>query len=111
MRRVFEDDQPPDGAILARIADLLYEQALVPLEKVCGELTLQSRIYGDDAIEFLENFSHEFGVDMKSFEMKKHFETEGWLCDFILSGFKNKKYVDISVADLIRIAKSKRWDM
>lgn len=43
-------------------------------------------IWGDDAVEFIENFGGNFNVDISEFDFNKYFKPEG---DMILSSIVN----------------------
>lgn len=62
-------------------------------------------ITGDDAIDFIEEFSEEFNVDIQLFEYEKYFKPEG---NSIFSLFNNtpSKQYDLKIVDLINAVKS-----
>jgi len=69
-------------------------------------------ITGDDAIDFIEEFAHEFNVDITSFDYSKHFGGEGVnMFDVISRLFFREKHVihaDMplrKLADAIKIRK------
>src|SRR5512146_2260628 len=74
----------------------------------CVDLSLESRLEceGDDARDLLENFGKEFGVDLGLlYEFwDRHFNSEG------MSGGTSRNWlVPITVADMVRAARTKRW--
>jgi len=59
---------------------------------------------GDDATNFMETFADEFSVDLKDFEIRRYFGSEGsWLPNFW------KKQQTITVRDLADAAKNGTW--
>jgi acyl carrier protein len=68
------------------------------------------RLDGADAVELLEKFAKQFGVDMSACQLTRHFGPESsdplrWLW-FVIS---RKRWVPITVADLVRSAQNRRW--
>lgn len=68
--------------------------------------TLQEdlNIWGDDAVEFLEEFSNRFGVDISEFDFDKYFKSEGdpilqTIIRLIKRG-KTPKYTPLTLGDL-----------
>jgi hypothetical protein len=58
--------------------------------------SLQSdlNIYGMDAVEFIIDFGHKFGVDVSSFDAEKYFKPEGY-------GVPDKDYPKLTIGDLL----------
>ena len=66
---------PEDEAVI----DFVCERRLVPREQVSADTSLSwdLGLDGDEAIEFLEEYSERFSVDVSQFEFSKHFGGEG----------------------------------
>lgn len=61
-------------------------------------------IWGDDAVEFIENFGKNFDVDISEFDFSKYFKSEG---DIILTSVvnlfrktKSQKFTSLTLGDL-----------
>jgi hypothetical protein len=67
---------------------------------------------GDDAAEFLEEFSRRFGVELAGLEFHKHFGAEGcnplWLL-FPPAWLEDHGNYPVTVDHLVRVAEVKRW--
>lgn len=81
-------------------------------------------IDGDDAVDFFQEFRDEFGVDLSSLELSRHFGPEGlplwapllpfvWLVNAMHSGRHKQKLglAPISVMDLIDAAARGKWEL
>ncbi len=88
-----------------RIVALVCDRMGVKNGSVGPENSLQqSGMDGDDAVEFMSRFAEEFGVDMKSFNIRRHFGAEGlWLPGLW------KKQIPITISDLVAVARSGVW--
>ena len=59
---------------------------------------------GDDAVSFMTEFAEKFHVDMRHFDSKKHFGSEGiWPAGLWI------KQIPITIADLVEAARSGVW--
>ncbi len=96
-----------------------YEQWVIKLmAEVAGlprdGISIDSRvyhdlgIYGDDAREFLLEYSEAFEVDMSAFQFANYFPGEPHLLNLLLPG-SDSKFVPITVRDLVESAKQKKW--
>jgi hypothetical protein len=72
---------------------------------------------GDDALEFFENFSQEFQVDLSNFHFGKYFGTEASFNPLLLLTIGSiifnepkQKLETITVKDLITAAIAKKWE-
>ncbi len=58
-------------------------------------------LYGEEAYDFLIRFSQKFSVDILNFNFSRHFPPEiDIISHTIFNLFKNKKYLDLTIADL-----------
>lgn len=69
---------------------------------------------GDDAIEFMEAFSHDFSVDMSEFSLRDYFGPEAGfnpICYAYWMLFERDKLrsTPITIADLIKAAQNGKW--
>jgi len=67
-------------------------------------------IWGDDAVEFIENFGKNFDVDISEFDFSKYFKPEG---DIILTSVvnlfrktKSQKFTPLTLGDLEQAIKN-----
>lgn len=68
---------------------------------------------GDDADEFMQAFSRQFGVDISEFNFSQHFGPEAG-CNPIVSLFRSvlrhtPQVTPITIEDLVEAAQSKKW--
>jgi hypothetical protein len=68
----------------------------------------------DDNLNFLLEFATIFDVDMTQFDVKDYFLDDGSYTDSLVHIIKSffgtqKKYRQITVLDLLEIAKTKKW--
>ncbi len=109
-----------NNIISDRVFDLVSRHRAVPKEKLGPETRLREDLgmEGDDAVEFLEEFSKRFDVDLGKFEFHKHFGPEVAynplivLIDFIFK--RPPRYPDlgkypVTVKHLILVAENKKW--
>ena len=76
-------------------------------------------IDGDDAVDFLQQFSNRFGVAMEGVKVNHYFGPEGrtpwffvnWLSSLFRSGSPEQKagLIPITIRDLITSTKDHRW--
>ncbi len=105
------------------VIDFLSRRQAVPRERLTLETHLREDLgmEGDDASEFLEDFSKRFGVDFSEFNFDRHFGPEVAFNPVLLFiGFVFKrpsrlhpdlgKY-PITVKHLILIAENKHWSL
>jgi hypothetical protein len=83
-------------------------------EELTPETTLywDLRIYGDDAIEFMEAFFNRYEIDFTDFYITKYFRQEGHsIVDLYYSLFKPEKlkFPPITLQHLLEVAKAKKW--
>jgi len=78
------------------------------------ELLSDLGIDGDDAVEFLEDFSKEFSVDVSHLEFDKYFNQESLdsvnLISSIFSKKKRKMFLPITLGMLEECSKKGQWD-
>jgi len=105
-----------DDDIYARIKGMVVdhtrvkEAVLTPRSRLLQDLGMD----GDDAEEFLTAYAAEFGVDMTGFRFDDHFGPEAafdplvylW---WVLFDRKKLQLAPITLADLTRSAREKRW--
>ena len=109
-----------DSEVCAFVAEArgCEPKEILPATTLFGDLGLD----GDDAEEFMTEFSNRFGVDMTGFRFTDHFGSEGmfpWqLPQFIWNTVRAIRGVNphsiagvrpIRVEDLIQTAKAGRW--
>lgn len=76
-----------------------------------SQLLKDLHIWGDDALDLINRFSTEYGVDMLGFEFSKYFPSEGSFIFSIPFLFKvETKYVRLTVTDLVEIANRRKWN-
>jgi hypothetical protein len=67
-----------------------------------SELEIDLKITGDDAFEFIENFSKKFKVDISRFPIEKYFASESSIDIYLLLFLKRKsKRKLIKIKDLV----------
>lgn len=88
-----------------RIVALVCDQMGIRGRSLKMETSLQQLgMDGDDAVEFMSRFAEEFRVDMRHFNIKRHFGAEGlWLPGLW------KKQMPLTISDLVEAAKSGVW--
>jgi acyl carrier protein len=95
-----------------RVISLVARKTGVKVSKISQQtdLVYDLGIDGDDAVELIDEFEHEFGVEMPNSEYDKHFGPEGLnpLCLFSLSWWRDKAK-PLTIADLVRAAESGVW--
>ncbi len=101
-----------DATLEARIIIFIVEQTNANLEKISLETRLAEDlgIDGDDALEFFENFSQEFQVDLSNFQFDKYFGYEAGFDPLIT--FLNRpkhKLETITTKDLVMAAIANKW--
>jgi hypothetical protein len=65
---------------------------------------------GDDADDFMQAFSKKFNVDLANFNFDEYFASEGFDPFRLLAYLIGiKKYKSITLSDLERAARNKRW--
>ena len=106
--------------LLQKVKFMIADQCSVPMEKLKGETRLlhDLGIDGDDAVELLERYGKEFGVDLATFKFDEYFGTEGCnpFCPFVVLFsvlFRRKKFRDfkakpLTINDLVRAAESRQ---
>ena len=102
---MIEKNSERDEDLAARIVALLREHMGITDPAIGHEATLQQLgMDGDDAVLFMTEFADRFRIDMRHFDLKRHFGSEGlWP-----SGLW-KKRIPISIAVLIEAAKTRVW--
>lgn len=104
----------PPSDLLARLAALLEREQGYPASRVTRETRLRhdAGMDGDDAVEFLEAYAQEFGVDMAGFRFYHHFGPEGcnpwWL--LVRPWWMRVADVPLTVGDLEDGARAGQWD-
>ncbi len=116
----------PDTKI--KLFKFISEECGVEISELSDDTTLlwDLGLDGDDAVEFFENFSEQFDVDLSEFEIYKYFGPE-WYPPHVLLllplyiglyfirhylfGKVNRKlgFIPITIADLLMAAKTKKW--
>jgi Protein of unknown function (DUF1493) len=69
-------------------------------------------ITGDDALIFIENFSHEFSVDIKDFNFERHFAPDAWnpiWAFFTPHWLKDRAREPVTIGHLMQVVADKRW--
>jgi hypothetical protein len=101
-----------DDEIYQSINKLLIEQFGFP-KKLSYETKI-NELAGDDAIEFIEEFSKKYNVDMSEFRFDDYFGPElgfnpiYYLLCLIFARHK-LRYIPITVRDLVEIVKKQKW--
>jgi hypothetical protein len=113
-----------DSTVDREVSAFVAEERGCALEEIRPTATLLGDLGldGDDAEEFITEFSTRFGVDMTGFKFADHFGAEGmfpWQFPrFIWNAMRNMRGEDphavaglrpIRVEDLIQAAKAGRW--
>ena len=88
-----------------QIATLVCDQMGIRDRSIGLQTSLQKLgMDGDDAAAFMSRFAEEFQVDMRHFNIRRHFGAEGlWLLGLW------KKQMPVTIADLVDAAKSGVW--
>jgi acyl carrier protein len=116
--------------ISQQVIQFISNQLSVKPEKIFPEtsLNIDLGVDGDDASEFLEEFSKKFKVDLSDLKYEKHFGPEAganpitiliWLTLFVLGRILNRKIeynpgfslIPITIQDLVDSANAGRWTM
>jgi hypothetical protein len=71
-------------------------------------------VEGDDAEELMDQVRQEFDVDMRDFQLSKHFGPEApfsliWYLFTLIFEPQLLKFTPITIADLVQSARQKRW--
>lgn len=102
--------------ILEEIANLVVDKMGKYRKPLTRQTSLEKDLgmSGDDAVEFLLEFSKKFNVDIGNFKFKECFSPEG---DFILpailrflTGKKSEKHAELTLGDLERAVLAGRLD-
>lgn len=111
-----ESDNDP---IVQQLKIMISENRGIPLQKLRLEDTLFQDLgmYGDDALEFLVEYAKTFEIDMTGFDFSKYFRSEGWswgdsseTAIWLSKSYRwSLNYTPITILDIIRIAKKKKW--
>ena len=65
---------------------------------------------GDDAAEFLQEYSKKFNVDLSAMNFEEYFAGEGINPVYVLTYlFGKKKYKSVTLGDLERFAAAGKW--
>lgn len=106
-----EDASPPD--LLPRLAALLEREQGYPSARVtrATRLSEDAGMDGDDAVEFLQAYAREFGVNLSAFRFYHHFGPEGcnpwWLV--VRPWWARVRHLPLTVGDLEDAARAGRW--
>jgi hypothetical protein len=94
-----------DLELYERIVTLICDQMGIRDRSIELQTSLQKLgVDGDDAIALMSRFAEEFRVDMRHFNIKRHFGAEGlWLPGLW------KKQMPVTISDLVEAAKSGVW--
>ncbi|GKT00877.1 DUF1493 family protein [Acidovorax sp. SUPP3434] len=93
------------------------ESGVLPSRNLHSETTIEDdlSITGDDAVEFMETFFAEFGVDSSGFDFGRYFHNEGFnplqLFWMPLRRYRDRqRKVPITLGMLAKSVELKRWD-
>lgn len=93
------------------------ESGVLPGRNLHSETTIEDdlSITGDDAVEFMETFFAEFGVDSSGFDFGRYFHNEGFnplqLFWMPLRRYRDRqRKVPITLGMLAKSVELKRWD-
>ena len=91
--------------LAADIVALLRQHMGIRDPAIRREVTLQDLgMDGDDAVSFMTEFAEKFQIDMRHFDIRRHFGSEGlWVPGFW------KKLMPIPISLLIEVAKTGVW--
>jgi len=87
----------------------------VPLDhvKLSSDLAKDLGISGDDGVELMSKFAHEFGINLTGFNPADFFGSEAAFILFAVffpSWWKRKRHrKSLTVGDLVKIARSRSW--
>ncbi len=99
--------------IFEKVRELVAEHHAMDKNKLSEQTELyELGMDGDDAWEFLIEFSDKFSVDMSQFEFRKHFNPEGFNpISFIYLLFARDKWrkMPITLRDLTEAVEKKKW--
>ncbi len=71
--------------------------SLAPATRLEGDLGL----YGDDAFDFIRDFSQRFGVDLRGFDIGRHVRPEGdALSTWVLDRLLRRRRTDLTLGAL-----------
>lgn len=79
--------------VFCKIKEFVIEKNLIDADEISEETEIENDlgITGDDAVEFLEEFSQKFKVDTSGFDFESYFMTEGINLSSIFKLFSSKK--------------------
>ena len=107
----------PDG-LFTDIQNFISDYTGVHKKRITKDTSLQRDLglHGDEAGDFMEQFSNRYNVDLNGFIFAKHFDAEGAfnpIYHFYLLLFKRQKLgkTIISVSDLLNAAVTRKWVM
>lgn len=88
--------------IFYKIKEFVIEKNLIDADEISEETEIENDlgITGDDAAEFLEEFSRKFKVDTSEFDFEGHFMTEGINLLSIFSSKEKVKRKKLTLRDL-----------
>ena len=100
-----------DADIKNRVIAIVTSQTGVPPSKI----SLSTRLYhdlgiaGDDASEFLQEYTMAFSLDMTNFDFGAYFPSEASILDLFRVFRCREDYSAITVEDLVRAAQRGKW--
>lgn len=104
--------RPPQDDVFPRLAALLAREQGYPVARITRTTRLEDTgMDGDDAVEFLQAYKREFGVDLTAFRFYHHFGPEGcnpfWLV--VRPWWARVAHLPLTVGDLEDAARAGSW--
>ena len=105
-----EDDTGKEIASLLQRQMGIKEISTEDFDKDICELV---GIYGDDTVEFMEDYESYFHVDMANYIHNKYFENEGFdIAEIVLNVFwRNYRNTPLTIRRLSKIALEGKWPL
>ena len=99
------------------IQNFISDYTGVHKKRITKDTNLQRDLglHGDEAGDFIEEFSKRYNVDLNGFIFDKHFDTEGsfnpiYYLYLLLFKRQELRKTIISVSDLLHAAVARKWD-
>lgn len=83
-------------------------------DRLTNETQINDYIDGDDAVEFLEEFSQTFNIDMSDFKFERYFLPESkcnWFYTLFFAIFNREKltFQPLTIKDLVEAVEKRKW--
>ena len=109
-----------DNDVFDEVVGFIREEDTWPIRVITPSTRLEADLHitGDDAGPFMEAFCKRFGVSVTTLDLNRYFHSEGvvipWLTPLLFRLFNGVPMppppsYDLTVGDLVRAARLKKW--